>query len=221
MGFGHQRIWTSQVCDMGAARSIVLSLPIASGLALLSTVMASTMVSKSYIWAYATFQFAGVLLFTYIFYTMLNVSAILSILLSAFTGFGITFSANSLLVEYSKWRSTRRIQVCDMGVARSIVWSLPISSGLALLSTIMASTMVSKSYIWAYATFQFAGVLLFTYIFYTVLNVSAILSILLSTFTGFGITFSANSLLVEYLKWRSTRRIQEWHYTVSRLTLSI
>ncbi|VFQ70447.1 unnamed protein product [Cuscuta campestris] len=61
-----------------------------------------------------------------------------------------------------------QLLVCDMGASRSIVWSLPISSGLALPSTIMASTMVSKSCIWAYATFQFAGVLLFTYIFYTV-----------------------------------------------------
>nr|GMD74660.1 Protein involved in mRNA turnover and stability [Ipomoea batatas] len=82
----------TNVSDMGAARALVLSLPLASGLALLSSMIASTMVSKSYIWAYASFQFAMVLLFAHIFYTVLNVSAILSILLSSFTGFGIAFT---------------------------------------------------------------------------------------------------------------------------------
>lgn len=37
------------------------------------------------------------------------------------------------------------------------------------------------------------------------LNVNAILSVLLSSFTGFGIAISTNSLLVEYLRWRASR----------------
>ncbi|KAL4200579.1 hypothetical protein AMTRI_Chr02g254270 [Amborella trichopoda] len=83
--------------------------------------------------------------------------------------------------------------------------SLPFSCVLGLLSSMIASTMVSKSYIWAYASFQFALVILFAHIFYTILKVKAILSVLLSSFTGFGIAISTNSLIVEYLRWKARR----------------
>ncbi|KAG8369171.1 hypothetical protein BUALT_Bualt15G0123500 [Buddleja alternifolia] len=97
-----------------------------------------------------------------------------------------------------------QLLVSDMG-PRALAISLPFSCVLGLLSSMIASTMVSKSYIWAYASFQFAVVILFAHIFYTVLNVNAILSVLLSSFTGFGIAISTNSLLVEYLRWRASR----------------
>ncbi|XP_051150690.1 uncharacterized protein LOC127265061 [Andrographis paniculata] len=100
-----------------------------------------------------------------------------------------------------------QLLVSDMG-PRALAISLPFSCGLGLLSAMIASTMVSKSYIWAYASFQFAIVILFAHIFYTVLNVNAVLSVLLSSFTGFGIAISTNSLLVEYLRWRSSRHSQ-------------
>jgi hypothetical protein len=35
--------------------------------------------------------------------------------------------------------------------------------------------------------------------------VNPVLAVLLSSFTGFGIAISTNSLLVEYLRWRSRR----------------
>ncbi|KAK4387665.1 hypothetical protein Sango_2373100 [Sesamum angolense] len=97
-----------------------------------------------------------------------------------------------------------QLLVSDMG-PRALAISLPFSCVLGLLSSMIASTMVSKSYIWAYASFQFAIVILFAHIFYAVLNVNAILSVLLSSFTGFGIAISTNSLLVEYLRWRASR----------------
>ena len=104
---------------------------------------------------------------------------------------------------------------------------------------------VSRSYIWAYASFQFAVVILFAHIFYNVvsklnffpelfyvifliclmchasflnwqLNVNPILSVLLSSFTGFGIAISTNSLLVEYLRWRSSRLLQYSHQQNNR-----
>lgn len=96
-----------------------------------------------------------------------------------------------------------QLLVSYMG-ARALAISLPFSCVLGLLSSMIASTMVSKGYIWAYASFQFAIVILFAHIFYTVLKVNSILSILLSSFTGFGIAISTNSLLVEYLRWRSS-----------------
>ncbi|KAL3363595.1 hypothetical protein AABB24_012719 [Solanum stoloniferum] len=100
-----------------------------------------------------------------------------------------------------------QLLVSDLG-ARALAISLPFSCVLGLLSSLIASTMVSKSYIWAYASFQFAIVILFAHIFYAVLNVSALLSVLLSSFTGFGIAISTNSLLVEYLRWRSSRLLR-------------
>ncbi|KAK4767092.1 hypothetical protein SAY86_014842 [Trapa natans] len=44
------------------------------------------------------------------------------------------------------------------------------------------------------------------------LNVNAVLSVLLSCFTGFGIAISNNSLLVECLRWRASRQQQTQPY---------
>lgn len=100
-----------------------------------------------------------------------------------------------------------QLLVTDLG-PRALAVSLPFSCVLGLLSSLIASTMVSKGYIWAYACFQFAIVILFAHIFYTILNVNPILSVLLSSFTGFGIAISTNSLLVEYLRWRISRQMR-------------
>ncbi|TKY47906.1 E3 ubiquitin ligase SUD1 [Spatholobus suberectus] len=97
--------------------------------------------------------------------------------------------------------------VSDLGT-RALAISLPFSCVLGLLSSMIASTMVSGSYMWAYACFQFAIVILFAHVFYTILNVNAILSVLLSSFTGFGISISLNTLLTEYIRWRTRRLIQ-------------
>ncbi|XP_020212193.1 uncharacterized protein LOC109796799 isoform X2 [Cajanus cajan] len=97
--------------------------------------------------------------------------------------------------------------VADLGT-RALAISLPFSCVLGLLSSMIASTMVSGSYMWAYACFQFAIVILFAHVFYTMLNVNAILSVILSSFTGFGISISLNSLLTEYVRWRTRRLIQ-------------
>ncbi|CAN6200782.1 unnamed protein product [Urochloa humidicola] len=89
--------------------------------------------------------------------------------------------------------------------SHALAISLPFSCVLGLLSSMIASTMVSKSYLWAYASFQFAIVILFAHIFYNVLRVNPVLAVLLSSFTGFGIAISTNSLLVEYMRWRARR----------------
>uniref|UniRef100_A0A1D1Y906 E3 ubiquitin-protein ligase MARCH7 n=1 Tax=Anthurium amnicola TaxID=1678845 RepID=A0A1D1Y906_9ARAE len=100
-----------------------------------------------------------------------------------------------------------QLLVTDMG-SRALAISLPFSCVLGLLSSMIASTMVTKSYIWAYASFQFAIVILFAHIFYNILKLASVLSILLSSFTGFGIAISTNSLLVEYLRWSVRRRLR-------------
>ncbi|KAK7258303.1 hypothetical protein RIF29_23876 [Crotalaria pallida] len=108
-----------------------------------------------------------------------------------------------------------QLLVSDMG-PRALAISLPFSCFLGLLSSMIASAMVSRSYIWAYACFQFAILILFAHVFYTILNVNAVLSILLSSFTGFGVTISVNSLLMEYIKWRASRLIEASNQNIIR-----
>ncbi|KAM5580284.1 hypothetical protein ABKV19_009838 [Rosa sericea] len=109
-----------------------------------------------------------------------------------------------------------QLLVSDLG-PRALAISLPFSCLLGLLSSMIASTMVSRSYIWAYASFQFAIVILFAHIFYTILNVNPILSVILSSFTGFGIAISTNSLLVEYLRWKASRQLGSSHQHTSTM----
>ncbi|XP_047318381.1 uncharacterized protein LOC124921733 [Impatiens glandulifera] len=65
-----------------------------------------------------------------------------------------------------------------------------------------SSTMVKRRFVWVYASVQFTLVVLFAHIFYSVIRVQAILSILLATFAGFGVSMSESSILVEFSRWR-------------------
>ncbi|XP_042418122.1 uncharacterized protein LOC122006618 [Zingiber officinale] len=100
-----------------------------------------------------------------------------------------------------------QLLVSELG-PHALVVSLPFACVLGLLASMIASMMVSQSYIWAYASFQFALVILFAHVFYSVLGVSSVFSILRSSFTGFGISISMNSLLIEYLRWRARRTLR-------------
>ncbi|XP_078428760.1 uncharacterized protein LOC144701002 isoform X2 [Wolffia australiana] len=97
-----------------------------------------------------------------------------------------------------------QLLVTDMGL-RALAVSLPFSCVLGFLSSALAFTIVSRSYVWAYASFQFALVILFSYVYYDMLKMTPILSILLSSLTGFGISISINSLMVEILRWKRRR----------------
>lgn len=94
-----------------------------------------------------------------------------------------------------------QLLVSKMGSAALAV-ALPFACILGLLASITSSTMVDKRYIWVYASVQFGLVLLFAHVFYSVLHVEAVLAVLLSSFAGFGIAMSGNSLLLEYLRWK-------------------
>ncbi|KAK7404723.1 hypothetical protein VNO78_05679 [Psophocarpus tetragonolobus] len=98
-----------------------------------------------------------------------------------------------------------QLLVGKMGTG-AIAISLPFSCVLGLLSSMTSSTMVKSRFIWIYASVQFALVVLFAHIFYSVVHVQAVLSILLATFAGFGVVMSGSSVLVEYFRWR--RRLQ-------------
>ncbi|PIN17495.1 Protein involved in mRNA turnover and stability [Handroanthus impetiginosus] len=84
----------------------------------------------------------------------------------------------------------------------AIAISLPFSCVLGLLSSLTSSIMVKRRFVWAYASVQFALVVIFAHIFYNLVHVQAVGSILLSTFTGFGVAMSGASILMEFLRWR-------------------
>ncbi|KAL9296745.1 hypothetical protein ACSQ67_022641 [Phaseolus vulgaris] len=94
-----------------------------------------------------------------------------------------------------------QLLVGKMGTG-AIAISLPFSCVLGLLSSMTSSTMVKSRFIWIYASVQFALVVLFAHIFYSMVHVQAVLSILLATFAGFGVVMSGSSILVEFYRWR-------------------
>ncbi|GAA0144366.1 hypothetical protein LIER_04834 [Lithospermum erythrorhizon] len=91
--------------------------------------------------------------------------------------------------------------------AGAIAISLPFSCVLGLLSSMTASTMVKSRFVWVYASVQFSLVVLFAHIYYSLVRVQPVLSILLATFSGFGVAMSGSSILVEILRWRRRRRV--------------
>ncbi|KAK1290079.1 hypothetical protein QJS10_CPB18g02124 [Acorus calamus] len=91
--------------------------------------------------------------------------------------------------------------VADSGSA-AIAVSLPFSCIIGILASMSASTLAKRRCIWIYASVQFIMVVLFAHLFYSLLHMQAILSIILSTFAGFGVVMSANSVIVEILRWR-------------------
>ncbi|XP_050212463.1 uncharacterized protein LOC126664224 [Mercurialis annua] len=94
-----------------------------------------------------------------------------------------------------------QLLVGNMGTG-AIAISLPFSCVLGLLSSMISSTMVKRRFVWVYASVQFALVVLFAHVFYSLVDLQAVLSILLATFSGFGVAMSGSSILVEFLRWR-------------------
>ncbi|XP_073158322.1 uncharacterized protein [Henckelia pumila] len=94
-----------------------------------------------------------------------------------------------------------QLLVNKMG-SSAIAISLPFSCILGLLASMTSTTMVKRKYAWIYATVQFALVVIFSHVFYSLLSVQAVLSVLLATFAGFGGAMCGTSLLFEILKWR-------------------
>ncbi|PIN14307.1 Ubiquitin--protein ligase [Handroanthus impetiginosus] len=95
-----------------------------------------------------------------------------------------------------------QLLVNKMG-SSAIAISLPFSCILGLLASMTSTTMVRRRYAWVYATIQFVLVVLFAHIFYSLLHVQAVLSVLLATFAGFGGAMCGTSIIFEILKWRA------------------
>ncbi|MFS8012068.1 putative Zinc finger, RING-CH-type, Zinc finger, RING/FYVE/PHD-type [Helianthus anomalus] len=84
----------------------------------------------------------------------------------------------------------------------AIAISLPFSCILGLLASMTSTTMVKRRYAWVYAGVQFALVVGFAHIFYSKLDVTGVLSVLLATFAGFGGAMCVTSIIYEFLKLR-------------------
>lgn len=95
-----------------------------------------------------------------------------------------------------------QLLVIKMG-SGAIAISLPFSCILGLLASMTSTTMVRRRYAWMYATIQFVLVVFFAHVFYSLLHVQAILSVLLATFAGFGGAMCGTSIVFELMKWRS------------------
>ncbi|CAH8392727.1 unnamed protein product [Eruca vesicaria subsp. sativa] len=94
----------------------------------------------------------------------------------------------------------------------AIAISLPFSCILGLLASMTASTMVMRRFVWIYASVQFALVVLFAHVFYSVVELQPVLSVLLSTFAGFGVCICGSSVMVEFVRWRRrwlARRLEQ------------
>ncbi|XP_010558263.1 PREDICTED: uncharacterized protein LOC104826973 [Tarenaya hassleriana] len=87
----------------------------------------------------------------------------------------------------------------------AIAISLPFSCILGILASMTSTTMVTKKYVWVYATAQFCLVVIFAHLFYSLVHIQPVLSILLATLVGFGITMTSTTVLIEILKWRRSR----------------
>ncbi|CAM8949440.1 unnamed protein product [Rhodiola kirilowii] len=84
----------------------------------------------------------------------------------------------------------------------AIFISLPFCCFLGLLSTTTSYAAVKRRFVWMYAATQFAFVVLFANLFYSVVGMQVILSILLGTFAGFGVAIIGKFILVELFRWR-------------------
>ncbi|XP_072961527.1 uncharacterized protein [Typha angustifolia] len=91
--------------------------------------------------------------------------------------------------------------------SHAIAVAAPFSLTLGLLGSVLSVILASREYAWAYSAFQFSLVVIFLHLFYSVLQLKAVLAIIFASFAGFGIGMGINALCLQFFAWR-TRTIQ-------------
>ncbi|KAG0565481.1 hypothetical protein M758_8G189100 [Ceratodon purpureus] len=93
---------------------------------------------------------------------------------------------------------------------KALAISIPFSVIIGLLASVTTIALVSRRYIWMYASIQFGLVCLFGYVFFYKTQLEAVLAVLLAAFSGFGMAMTSNALILEYMHWKqyTARRAQ-------------
>ncbi|EPS59449.1 hypothetical protein M569_15357, partial [Genlisea aurea] len=87
----------------------------------------------------------------------------------------------------------------------AIAISLPFSCVIGLVASLTSSIMVKRNLVWIYASIQFGFVVLFAHVFYSVVHMCEILSIVLAVISGSGLAMSLSSIFVEFRRWTMRR----------------
>ncbi|XP_007035439.2 PREDICTED: uncharacterized protein LOC18603415 [Theobroma cacao] len=85
---------------------------------------------------------------------------------------------------------------------QALMIAAPFALTLGLLASIFAVLLAIKEYIWTFAALEFTLVALNAHIFYSVLHLKAVFSILLSGVLSLGIAVTLNSLYIYCFGWR-------------------
>ncbi|VFR01436.1 unnamed protein product [Cuscuta campestris] len=123
--------------------------------------------------------------------------------------------AQAAIIQYRLWQDIpilvivsmlayfcflEQLLVSRMG-SGAVAISLPFSCILGLLASMTSTNMVRRKYVWVFATIQFALVVLLAHVFFSLLHIQAVLSVVLASFAGFVGVISGTSILFELTKW--------------------
>lgn len=84
----------------------------------------------------------------------------------------------------------------------ALIVSAPFAFTLGFTGSVFAVILAIKEHIWTYSAVEFALAALFLHIFYALLQLSPVLSILIASGLGFGLTMLLNSLYIRFFSWR-------------------
>ncbi|XP_073277718.1 uncharacterized protein [Primulina huaijiensis] len=91
---------------------------------------------------------------------------------------------------------------------KTLIVSAPFAFTMGFTGSVFAVILAVKEYIWTYSAVEFALAALFLHIFYALLQLSPVLSILLASGLGFGLTMFFNTLFIRFLSWRRVQVAQ-------------